>query len=296
MLTHVGIVGAGQMGSGIAQVAAERGYAVVLSDVDMAIVERALANLQRSWARAVERGKMTAEAAARATAGLRGVAGTEALGACDLVVEAIVESLPAKQALFASLDRLCPRHTILATNTSALPVTALAMATARPDRVCGVHFFNPVPVMKLVEVVRTVLTGEEVFAAAMEFARSLGKEPVAAVDRAGFIVNRLLVPYLLDAVRALEARVASIQDVDTAMRLGCGHPIGPLALVDLIGLDTIAYIADIFFEEFRESRYAAPPLLRAMVRAGMLGKKAGGGFYDYSGTEPRARQEVLASL
>jgi 3-hydroxybutyryl-CoA dehydrogenase len=296
MLKRVGIVGSGQMGSGIAQVAAEHGYAVVLSDVEAAIVDRALSAIQRSWSRAVERGKMTADAGATAAANIRGAVGGEAVGDCGLVIEAIVENLQAKQQLFAALDRLCPPDTMLATNTSALSVTAIAMATSRPHRVCGLHFFNPVPVMKLVEVVRTVLTSGEVFDTAMDFARSLGKEPVAAGDRAGFIVNRLLVPYLLDAIRALEARVASIQDVDTAMRLGCGHPLGPLALLDLIGLDTIAHIADIFFDEFRESRYAAPPLLRAMVRAGMLGKKAGRGFYDYSEAEPRACQAVLASL
>ncbi len=289
MIKTLGVVGCGQMGSGIAQVAAERGYAVITRDVDQVLVDRGIALMRKNWGRAVERGKMTAEAVAEAEANVRGVVALDALRECDLIIEAITENLEEKKKLFSALDRLCGSETVLATNTSALCVTELAMATGRPDRVCGLHFFNPVPVMKLVEVVRTLLTGPAVFDSALAFARSLGKEAVAAVDRAGFIVNRLLVPYLLDAVRALEAGVASVGDIDTAMRLGCGYPMGPFTLLDLIGLDTICYIADIMFEEFRETRYAPPPLLRGMVRAGLYGKKSGRGFYDYASGQPVPR-------
>ncbi len=285
MIKTVGVVGCGQMGSGIAQVAAERGYAVIARDVDQALVDRGMALMRKNWARAVERGKMTADAVAEAEGNVRGVVALEALRECDLIIEALTENLEEKKKLFAALDRLCAGGTVLATNTSALSVTELAMATAHPDRVCGLHFFNPVPVMKLVEIVRTLLTSPDVFDAALAFARSLDKEPVTAVDRAGFIVNRLLVPYLLDAVRAVEAGVACVGDIDTAMRLGCGYPMGPLTLLDLIGLDTICSIADIMFAEFRETRYAPPPLLRGMVRAGLYGKKSGRGFYDYTAGE-----------
>jgi 3-hydroxybutyryl-CoA dehydrogenase len=293
MIKAVGVVGCGQMGSGIAQVAAERGYPVIVCDLEQALVERALAGIRGTWARALERGRMTPDASVRAASNLRGVSGVESLRDCDLVIEAIVEELEAKRTLFAALDAACAPETILATNTSALSVTLLATATRRPDRVCGLHFFNPVPLMKLVEVVRTVLTGAVPFDAAVQFVRTLDKQPVVTTDRAGFIVNRLLVPYLLDAVRALEVRVASIDDIDAAMRLGCGHPMGPLALLDLIGLDTIAAIADILFEEYREPRYAPPPLLRGMVRSGRYGKKSGHGFYDYSGPTPRANNASL---
>jgi 3-hydroxybutyryl-CoA dehydrogenase len=276
------------MGSGIAQVAAEHGYPVIMRDVEQALVDRGLGLMRERWMRGVERGKMTAAAMSEAEGNVRGVVALDALGECDLIVEAITENLEEKRKLFSALDRLCPSGTVLATNTSALSVTELAMATGRADRVCGLHFFNPVPAMKLVEVVRTLLTSPGVFDAALEFVRSVGKEPVAAADRAGFIVNRLLVPYLLDAIRAVEAGVASVGDTDTAMRLGCGYPMGPFALLDLIGLDTICAIADIMFLEFRETRYAPPPLLRGMVRAGRYGKKSGRGFYDYGGAQPGA--------
>ncbi len=294
MIKSLGVVGCGQMGSGIAQVAAEHGHAVVVRDVEQGLLDRALAAVRGRWARAVDRGALSPEAAARAAERLRASVALEDLRDCGVVIEAIPEDAAEKRKLFESLDRLCPPDTILATNTSALPVTELAMATGRPDRVCGMHFFNPVPAMKLVEVARTLFTSAATCATATELARSLGKEPVLVADRAGFVVNRLLVPYLLDAVRALEAGLASSADIDTAMRLGCGHPMGPLALLDLIGLDTACFVADILFEEFREPRYAPPPLLKAMVRARCYGKKTGRGFYDYSAAEPRPADLGLA--
>jgi len=284
------VIGAGQMGSGIAQVAAEAGYAVVVRDVSRPLIERGLGLIEKSWARAVERGALTSERRVEAAANLRGAIALEELGECDLAIEAITESLQAKKELFAALDKHCPPETIFASNTSAMPIIEMAMATARPERVCGLHFFNPVPAMKLVEVVRTARTSEATFRAGLDFVASLGKEPVLAKDEAGFIVNRLIVPYLLDAVRAVESRVASIPDIDKGMKLGCGHPMGPLTLLDFIGLDTIVAVADVMFEEFRERRYAPPPLLRRMVRAGFYGRKSGRGFYDYSGREPRVAE------
>ena len=286
-IKRVAVIGAGQMGSGIAQVAAEAGYAVVVREVSRPLLERGLGLVERNWTRAVERGTITRARKAEVAANLRGVVPLEELGECDLAIEAITEDLQAKKALFAALDKHCAPETILASNTSAMPIIEMAMATGRPDRVCGLHFFNPVPAMKLVEVVRTARTSEDVFRAALEFVTALGKEPVLARDEAGFVVNRLLVPYLLDAVRAVEGGLASIPDIDKGMRLGCGHPMGPLTLLDFIGLDTIAAVADVMFDEFRERRYAPPPLLRRMVRAGFYGKKSGRGFYDYSGPEPR---------
>jgi 3-hydroxybutyryl-CoA dehydrogenase len=286
-IKKVGVVGCGLMGSGIAQVTAEAGYPVVVREVEQAFLDRGLGMMEKNWARAMEKGKMTAEAKAKAAANIRGALTLEDLRDCDLVIEAIVENIEEKKKLFAALDTLCPPRTILASNTSSLTVIEMAMATGRPERVCGLHFFNPVPVMKLVEVVRTVRTSEETFRTAFEFAKSVGKEPVAAKDDSGFIVNLLLVPYLLDAIRAVEAGVASVEDIDKAMKLGCGHPMGPLTLLDFVGLDTTYYIANIMFEEYREKRYAPPPLLKKMVQAGFFGKKSGRGFYDYSGPEPR---------
>jgi 3-hydroxybutyryl-CoA dehydrogenase len=286
-IKKVGVVGCGLMGSGIAQVAAEAGYVVVIREVEEKFLDKGLGMIEKNWARAVEKGKLTTEARAKAAASLRGTVSLEDLKDCDLVIEAIIENIEEKKRLYAALDKLCPPPTIFASNTSSLTVIEMAMATGRPDRVCGLHFFNPVPVMKLVEVVRTVRTSEATFQTAFEFAKSVGKEPVAAKDNSGFIVNLLLVPYLLDAIRAVEAGVASVEDVDKAMRLGCGHPMGPLTLLDFVGLDTTYYIANIMFEEYREKRYAPPPLLRKMVQAGFYGKKSGRGFYDYSGPEPK---------
>ncbi|MBI2000367.1 MAG: 3-hydroxybutyryl-CoA dehydrogenase [candidate division NC10 bacterium] len=286
-IRKVGVVGCGLMGAGIAQVTAEAGYPVVVREVDQALLDRGLGMIEKNWARGVEKGKLTAEAKGKAAANLRGTLSLEDLRDCDLVIEAIIENIEEKKKLFAALDRMCPPETILASNTSSLTVIEMAMATGRPDRVCGLHFFNPVPVMKLVEVVRTVRTSEATFRAAYAFAKSAGKEPVAAKDNSGFIVNLLLVPYLLDAIRAVEAGVASVEDIDKGMKLGCGHPMGPLTLLDFVGLDTTYYIANIMFEEYRETRYAPPPLLKKMVQAGFFGKKSGRGFYDYAGPEPK---------
>jgi 3-hydroxybutyryl-CoA dehydrogenase len=286
-IKKVGVVGCGLMGAGIAQVVAEAGFPVVVREMEQKFLDKGLGMIEKNWARAVEKGRMTAEARSQAASGLRGTLAVSDLKDCDLVIEAILENIEEKKKLFAELDALCPPASILASNTSSLTVIEMAMATGRPDRVCGLHFFNPVPVMKLVEVVRTVRTSEQTFEAAFEFARSLGKEPVAARDNSGFIVNLLLVPYLLDAIRAVEAGVASVEDIDKAMKLGCGHPMGPLTLLDFVGLDTTYFIANIMFEEYREKRYAPPPLLKKMVQAGFYGKKSGRGFYDYSGPEPK---------
>ena len=286
-IKQVGVVGCGLMGSGIAQVTAEAGYPVVVCEMEQRFLDKGLSLIEKNWARAAEKGKLTAEARAKAAANLRPTLSLEDLRDCDLVIEAIIENIEEKKKLFAALDKLCPPATILASNTSSLTVIEMAMATGRPDRVCGLHFFNPVPVMKLVEVVRTVRTSEATFRAAFEFAKSVGKEPVEAKDNSGFIVNLLLVPYLLDAIRAVETGVASVEDIDKGMKLGCAHPMGPLLLLDFVGLDTTYYIANIMFEEYRETRYAPPPLLRKMVQAGFYGKKSGRGFYDYSGPEPK---------
>jgi len=286
-IKQVGIVGCGLMGSGIAQVTAEAGYPVVVCETEQRFLDKGLGLIEKNWARAVEKGKLTAEARAKAAGNLRPTLALEDLRDCDLVIEAIIENIEEKKKLFAALDKVCPPATILASNTSSLTVIEMAMATGRPDRVCGLHFFNPVPVMKLVEVVRTVRTNEATFRAAFEFAKSVGKEPVEAKDNSGFIVNLLLVPYLLDAIRAVETGVASVEDIDKGMKLGCAHPMGPLLLLDFVGLDTTYYIANIMFEEYRETRYAPPPLLRKMVQAGFYGKKSGRGFYDYSGPEPK---------
>jgi len=287
VVRHVGVLGCGLMGSGIAQVSAQAGFRTTVLEATPALLDRGLGNLRATLEGLVARGKLEAQAKDATLGRITGTVRIDDLKDCDLVIEAIIEDIDEKRKLYASLDKLCPPGTILASNTSSLTVLEMAMATGRPDRVCGLHFFNPVPVMKLVEVVRTVRTSEETFRTAFEFARSVGKEPVAAKDISGFIVNLLLVPYLLDAIRAVEAGVASVEDIDKGMKLGCGHPMGPLTLLDFVGLDTTYYIANIMFEEYREKRYAPPPLLKKMVQAGFYGKKSGRGFYDYSGPEPK---------
>ena len=281
-IQKVGIVGCGLMGSGIAQVSAQAGFATVVREVSPDLVEKGLKGIEKNLARLVEKGTIT-EAVRNETRGrVKGVTSVEELKDCDVIVEAIIEQLPAKRELFALLDGLCPSHTIFASNTSSLTITEIAAATKRPQRFVGLHFFNPVPVMRLVEVVRTIATDPAVYEEMVSFGARLGKTPVRANDSGGFIVNRLLVPYLLDAIRALEEGVGSVVDIDNSMKLGCGYPMGPFTLLDFVGLDTTYYISQIMFEEFKERRFAAPPLLKRMVLAGWHGKKTGRGFYDYS--------------
>jgi 3-hydroxybutyryl-CoA dehydrogenase len=283
----VGVVGCGLMGSGIAQVCAEAGYKVIVREVSDDLLKKGLGKIESFLAKGVEKGKVTPERKAEVMGRLDGTTTLEKLAPCDLVIEVVVENLEAKREVYKGLDAACPPHTIFASNTSSLSITEMAAITKRADRFVGLHFFNPVPLMKLVEVVRSPLTSEESFEKAVAFARSLGKTPIRATDKTGFIVNRLLVPYLLDAIRAVEEGVGSIPDIDEGMKLGCGHPMGPLTLLDFVGLDTTYYIANVMFDEFREKRFAPPPLLKRMVQAGLYGRKSGKGFYDYSQEPPR---------
>ncbi len=285
-IRSVGVVGAGLMGSGIAQVVAQAGYSVVVREVEQRFLDKGISSVEGQLKRAVEKGRMTAQDMAGTLGRMTWTLHLEALKQTDLIIEAIVEDLNTKQELYRALDRLCPPATIFASNTSSLTIMAMAAVTGRADRFAGLHFFNPVPVMKLVEVIRTIRTSEETIRIVYEFAKSLGKEPVRVKDNCGFIVNRLLVPYLLDAIRTLEAGVASVEDIDKAMTLGCAHPMGPFTLADFVGLDTTYFIANIMFEEYREPRYAPPPLLRKMIMAGYHGRKSGRGFYDYTGPAP----------
>jgi 3-hydroxybutyryl-CoA dehydrogenase len=286
----VGVLGCGQMGSGIAQVAAMGGCRVLARDMDDGLLARGRAAIEASLARFVDKGKLDAKSRDAALGRITFTTRLEDLAEADLVIEAVTEDLELKNRLWTALDAVCPTGTIFASNTSSLSIMAMATVTGRPDRFIGLHFFNPVPMMPLVEVVRTVASSPEVLNRATEFVRRIGKEPVAAKDSAGFIVNRLLIPYMLDAIRAVETGVASTEDIDLGMKLGCGHPMGPLTLLDFVGLDTTCRVAEIMFEEFREARFAPPPLLKRMVLAGWLGKKSGKGFYDWSVTPPVASQ------
>jgi 3-hydroxybutyryl-CoA dehydrogenase len=281
-IEKIGVVGCGLMGSGIAQAGAQAGFTVVVREVSPALLDKGLQNIEKNLARLVEKGALTDIAAKDAHSRLRGATALEDLRACDLIIEAITENPAAKRELFSSLDALCLPAAIFASNTSSVCITEMAFATKRPERFLGLHFFNPVPVMKLVELIRTVATAQAVFEEVLAFAAQLGMTPVCVADRPGFVVNRLLIPYLLDAVRALEEGLASLEDMDAAMKLGCGHPMGPFTLLDFVGLDTTLYIANILFDEFREPRFAPPPLLKRMVLAGWNGRKVGRGFYDYS--------------
>jgi 3-hydroxybutyryl-CoA dehydrogenase len=283
----LGVVGCGLMGSGIAQVSAQAGFKTIAREVNDDLLKKGLARIEGFLAKSVEKGKMTAEQKASTLANLTGTTKLTDLKGCDLIIEAAIENIDLKKEIFGELDKVCPATTIFASNTSSLTITEMAAATKRPDRFVGLHFFNPVPLMKLVEVVRTIATSKETFDAAFAFGKSLGKEPIACKDNSGFVVNLLLVPYLLDAIRVVENGVASVEDIDKGMVLGCGHPMGPLTLLDFVGLDTTYYIAEIMFNEYRQEKYAAPPLLRKMVLAGYLGKKSGKGFYDYSGEKPK---------
>lgn len=284
-IEKLGVVGCGLMGSGIAQTAAQAGLQVTVREVSTELIDKGFANIDKSLARLVQRGTLSAADRDAARKRLRPTTKLEDLAGCDLIIEAITEQLAAKKQLFRALDEFCPPQTIYASNTSSLSITEMAVATRRPERLVGLHFFNPVPIMKLAEVIRTIATDPKVYEDAAALAVRMGKTAVRTSDRTGFVVNRLLVPYLLDAVRALEEGVASIPDIDQAMKLGCGHPMGPLTLLDFVGLDTTYYIANIMFDEFKERRFSPPPLLKRMVIAGWNGRKAGRGFYDYSDPE-----------
>jgi len=280
-ISNVGVVGCGLMGSGIAEVCIRAGYKTVVSEASRELLERGLDRLKASMNTAVQRGKMKEEEMKAALERLQGTVSLEDFKDCDLVIEAVTEDLNLKKDVFARLDKVCPPHAVLATNTSCLPVIEMAMVTGRPARVVGLHFFNPAPVMRLVEIVKSIATSDETVDTCRSFVASLGKTAILAPDTPGFVVNRLLIPFLLDAIRALESGVATKEDIDQGMVLGCNHPIGPIALADLVGLDTALLVANAMYEEFKDPRYAPPPLLKKMVAAGRLGRKSGKGFYDY---------------
>ena len=281
-IEKVGVAGCGLMGSGIAQVCAQAGFPTVVREVNDELVAKGLKGIEKNLDRLVEKGTLSAADRDAARGRLKGTTKIEDLAGADIVIEAIIEQLAAKRDFWKALEPLCAKHTIFASNTSSLSITEMAMATGRPGRFVGMHFFNPVPVMKLVEVIRTIATEDGAYQEAYAFAGRLGKTAVKTTDRPGFIVNRLLVPFLLDAIRALEEGAGSIEDIDNSMKLGAGHPMGPLTLLDFVGLDTTYYISLVMFDEFKEKRFAAPPLLKRMVLAGWNGRKAGRGFYDYS--------------
>jgi len=285
-IEKVGVLGAGLMGHGIAQVVAQAGYEVVLREVDEEQLAKGVGKIEKQLARAVEKGRATAEEAEAVRGRINGTVDYKDLADCDFVIEAITESLPLKLEMWAQVDEIVKADAVFATNTSSLPVVNQAAATSRPQQFVGLHYFNPAQVMKLIEVIRCVTTSEEAFTTALEFGRSLGKLAIPTRDRAGFIVNRLLVPYMLDAIRAYEEGVGSVVEIDEAMKAGAGHPMGPLTLSDFVGLDTLGSICDVLFDEFRERRFAQPPMLRKMLAAGWFGRKSGIGFYDYSGEAP----------
>ena len=286
-IRNVGVLGGGLMGSGIAQVSAAAGFPTTVREVSEALGEKSRLAIEKSLAKGIERGKVTEAERATTLGNLRFVTDLKELADSDLFIEAVVEDLDVKNSLWSQLDQIARPDAIFASNTSSLTIIAMATASGRPDRMLGIHFFNPVPLMKLVEVVRTITTSEETEQRALDFVRALGKEPIRAKDSSGFVVNLLLIPYMIDAIKALESNVASVEDIDKGMQLGAGHPMGPFTLLDFVGLDTVYKIAEIMFTEYRESRYAPPPLLRRMVLAGMLGRKSGKGFYDYSSNPPR---------
>jgi 3-hydroxybutyryl-CoA dehydrogenase len=285
-IRKVAVLGGGLMGSGIAQVSAAAGFPTSVREVSEAVATKSRQAIEKSLAKGIERGKTTEAERDKTLGNLKFVTDLKELADADLFIEAVVEDLEVKNTLWGQLDKLAGPDAIFASNTSSLTIIAMATASGRPDRMLGLHFFNPVPVMKLVEVVRTITTSEETERRALDFVRALGKEPIRAKDSSGFVVNLLLIPYMLDAINALESNVASVEDIDKGMQLGAGHPMGPFTLLDFVGLDTAYKIAEIMFEEYRDKRYAPPPLLKRMVLAGMLGKKSGRGFYDYSVNPP----------
>jgi 3-hydroxybutyryl-CoA dehydrogenase len=279
-IKKVGVLGCGLMGSGIAQVAATSGFDVTVLEVEQKYLEKGFAGIEKSLAKFAEKGTIK-ETPQAIRARLRGTTSKQDLADCDIVIEAIIENVEEKKKMYASLDALMKKDAIFASNTSSISVTELLTSVKRPERFVGLHFFNPVPLMKLVEVVKTIATAPQVFETAYEFGKQLGKVPVRTSDKTGFIVNRLLVPYLLDAIRAYEEGVGSIEDIDNAMKLGCGYPMGPFTLLDFVGLDTTYYITHVMYDEFKERRFASPPLLKRLVMAGWYGRKTGKGFYDY---------------
>jgi len=286
-ISKVGVLGGGLMGSGIAQVSAAAGFPTTVREVSDALCAKSRQSIEKSLATGIERGKVTEADRDKTLGNLRFVTELKELADSDLFIEAVVEDLDVKNNLWSQLDQIARPDAIFASNTSSLTIIAMAAASGRPDRMLGIHFFNPVPLMKLVEVVRTITTSEDTEQRSLDFVRALGKEPIRAKDSSGFVVNLLLIPYMIDAIKALESNVASVEDIDKGMQLGAGHPMGPFTLLDFVGLDTVYKIAEIMFTEYRESRYAPPPLLKRMVLAGMLGKKTGKGFYDYSSAPPR---------
>src|ERR1700736_5922392 len=291
----VGVLGCGLMGSGIAQVCATAGFAVTVLEVEQKFLDKGFAGIEKSLAKFAERppekGGITAQQKDAIRARLKGTTNRADLADCDIIIEAIIENVEEKKKMYASLDGVVKKDAIFASNTSSISITELLTATKRPERFVGLHFFNPVPLMKLVEVVRTIATANDVYDAAYEFAKKLGKVPVRTSDKTGFIVNRLLVPYLMDAIRAFEEGVGSVADIDASMKLGCGYPMGPFALLDFVGLETTYYITHVMYDEFKERRFASPPLLKRVVMAGGYGRKAGKGFYDYADpNHPRANQ------
>jgi 3-hydroxybutyryl-CoA dehydrogenase len=286
-ITKVGVLGGGLMGSGIAQVSAAAGFPTIVREVSDALCAKSRQSIEKSLAKGIERSKVTEAERDKTLGNLRFVTDLKELADSDLFIEAVVEDLEVKNSLWSQLDKIARPDAIFASNTSSLTIIAMAAASGRPDRMLGIHFFNPVPLMKLVEVVRTITTSEETEHRCLDFVRALGKEPIRAKDSSGFVVNLLLIPYMIDAIKALESNVASVEDIDKGMQLGAGHPMGPFTLLDFVGLDTVHKIAEIMFTEYRESRYAPPPLLKRMVLAGMLGRKSGKGFYDYSSSPPR---------
>ncbi len=287
-INKVGVAGCGLMGSGIAEVSAKAGFEVVVREIDQGALAAGRKRISKSLDRAVSKGKLEEAARNEALARMTFTTSLDDFADCDLVVEAIIESLDAKKELFGYLDGVCGAETIFASNTSSLTVTDMAAATSRPERFVGLHFFNPVPIMKLVEVVRTIVTSQETFDTVYDFAGRVGKTPIAAKDNSGFVVNLLLVPYMLDAIRQVERGVATIEDVDTAMTLGCGYPMGPFVLGDFVGIDTLYRVAEIMYDEYREDRYAPPPLLKRLMTMGRYGRKTGAGFYDWTPDGPIA--------
>lgn len=291
-IRNVAVLGCGLMGSGIAEVCARAGYETHVREVSEDLASKGRASIEKSLGRAVDKGKLEATQRDEILTRIHTTTQLSDLEGCDLIIEAVTENLEIKNAMFRELDEVCPDHTIFASNTSSLTIAAMAAATSRPHRFVGLHFFNPVPVMKLVEVVRSIATEPGAFRTAYEFAASLGKEPIEAKDTSGFVVNRLLVPYMLDAIRCLEQGLASMEDIDRGMTLGTGYPMGPFVLCDFVGIDTLYYISEIMFEEFREPRFAPPPLLKRMVTLGYYGRKTKKGFYDYTQGEPVAMNLV----